>query len=164
MANHYAPPQSNVDDVAPSGQGVSGEMINALRGTKGWVRLMGILLLIGAAFMVLAGISIMFAGASVGAVSRMPGGGAMMAGMGLTYIVLAIIYIFPGWLLIKYASAIGRLIGSGQAGDMEDALHMQRKFWKFTGILSVIFLVIMVIGIIAAIALPLFMATKGGLH
>ncbi len=164
MANHYAPPQSNVDDVAHSGQGITDEMMNALRGTKGWVLLIGILLLIGAAFMVLAGVGIMFAGAAVGTASRIPGGGAMMTGMGFMYIVFALIYIFPGWFLIKYSSAIGRLLSSGQVGDMEDALNMQRKFWKFMGILSVIMMAFMVIGIIAAIALPAYMAYQGALH
>ena len=53
MANHYAPPQANVDDVTAPGQMITDEMIESLRGTKGWVLLVGIMSLIGAAFMVL---------------------------------------------------------------------------------------------------------------
>ena len=163
MANHYAPPQANVDDVTPSGQMITGAMIDALRGTKGWVLLIGILSFIGTAFMILGGVGMLFGSAFMGAAGGRAGGppAAMIAGMGVVYLVMAVVYIFPGLFLIKYSSAIGRLLGSGQAQDMEDALIQQRKFWKFMGVFFVIFLVLMVVGIIAAIALPLMMA-KGG--
>ncbi len=164
MANHYAPPQANVDDVTPSGQMITGEMVEALRGTKGWVLLIGILTLIGAAFMAVAGLGMLFGGAYMGTLGAAPGGAppaAIFAVMGVVYLVLAVIYIFPGWFLIKYSSAIGRLISSGKAHDMEDALHQQRKFWKIIGVLFVVMLVLFVIGIIAAIALPALMMAKG---
>lgn len=164
MTNHYAPPQANVDDVTPAGQAITGEMIEALRGTKGWVLLAGILTLIGAAFMVLGGIGMLFGSAFMGTAG---GGGAppaaVMAGMGAAYLIFAVIYIFPGWFLIKYSSAIGRLLGSGQARDLEDALHQQRKFWKLIGILIIVMLVFVVLGIIAAITLPALMLARGGL-
>ena len=158
MANHYAPPRANVDDVTPSGQNITGEMIEAIRGTKPWVLLVGILSLIGAGFMVLGGVGILFGSAFMGAAGGegvpQPG---MLIGMGVGYIIFAIIYIFPGLFLIRYSSAIGRLLSSGQAQDMEDALNQQRKFWRLIGILVVVMMVIMVLGVIAAIAVPLMM-------
>ena len=158
MANHYAPPQANVDDVTPSGQNITGEMIESLRGTKGWVLLVGIMSLIGAGFMVLAGVGMLFGSAFMGSVGGEGAPPAMMlVGMGVGYIVFAVIYIFPGLFLIRYSSAIGRLLSSGQAQDMEDALNQQRKFWKLMGVLVLIMLVIMVVGVIAAIALPFMM-------
>lgn len=158
MANHYAPPRANVDDVTPSGQNITGEMIESLRGTKTWVLLVGILSLIGAGFMVLAGVAMLFGSAfmgSVGGEGASPPG--MLIGMGVGYILFAVIYIFPGLFLIRYSSAIGRLLSSGQAQDMEDALNQQRKFWKLIGVLVLIMFVIMVVGVIAAIALPFMM-------
>jgi cytoskeletal protein RodZ len=65
--------------------------------------------------------------------------------------------------LIKYASAIGRLVSSGQAHDMEDALHAQRKFWKLVGVLMIVMMVLGIVGVIAAIAIPAVMMAKGGL-
>ncbi len=163
MTNHYAPPQANVDDVTPSGQRITGTMIDALRGTKGWVLLVGILSLIGAAFMVLGGVGMLFGSAFMGAAGGAAGAppAAMIAGMGAAYLIFAVIYIFPGLFLIRYSSAIGRLLNSGQAQDMEDALNQQRKFWKLIGVLFVILLVVMVIGMIAAVTLPLMMAGRG---
>lgn len=165
MANHYAPPQANVDDVTPAGQMITGEMIDALRGTKGWVLLFGILTLIGAGFMVLGGIGMVFGSAFMGAAGGARGGppAAVFAGMGVVYLIMAVIYVFPGWFLIKYSSAIGRLVSSGQAHDMEDALHAQRKFWKLVGVLMIVMMVLGIVGVIAAIAIPAVMMAKGGL-
>lgn len=164
MANHYAPPQANVDDVAPAGQGITGEMIEALRGTKGWVLLIGIMTLIGAGFMVLGGIGMLFGSAFMGAAGAGAPQAAVFVGMGALYIVLAILYIFPGLFLIKYSSAIGRLVNSGQSNDMEDALNQQRKFWKFVGVLFIVGMVVGILGVIAAIALPAYMMASGGLR
>ena len=160
MANHYAPPQANVDDVTAPGQAITDEMIESLRGTKGWVLLVGILGLVGSGFMVLGGVGILFSSAFMrGAAGGPPA--AMLAGMGVGYLVFAIIYVFPSLYLIKYSSAIGRLLNSGQAQDMEDALHQQRKFWKLIGVLFLVIVVLFVVGMIAAIAVPL-MALGGG--
>jgi hypothetical protein len=40
---------------------------------------------------------------------------------------------------------------------MEAALQQQQKFWKFVGVLALITIVITVIGMVAAIALPMMM-------
>jgi hypothetical protein len=87
----------------------------------------------------------------------------MMAGLGIVYLVLALLYIFPALYLLKYSSSIGRFVGSGRAGDLEDALQQQRKFWKFVGVLAIVMMVMFVLGMIAAIAIPVFMAgARGG--
>ena len=73
MDNQYNPPQSNVDDVnLTNAQGISNSMIDSMRGTKPWVLLIGIVLIIGAVFMVLGTIGIFIAGA-VGAGAAGPG-------------------------------------------------------------------------------------------
>lgn len=165
MADDRVPPQGDVDDVAPSEQRITGEMIEALRGTKGWVLLFGVLSFIGAGFMVLGGVGMILGSAFMGATGAPRGGPppAAMATIGAVYLVLAAVYIFPGWLLIKYSSAIGRLVRSGQARDMEDALHQQRRFWRFLGVFMVVMVGLGIAGVIAAIAIPAFMMAKGGI-
>ena len=163
MENHYAPPRANVDDVAPRGQGITGDMIEAMRGTKGWVLLIGILTMIGAVFMVLGAIGMMLGGVFMGAAGAGAPPAGMMAGLGIVYLVLALLYIFPALYLLKYSTSIGRFVGSGRAGDLEDALQQQRKFWKFVGVLAIVMMVMFVLGMIAAIAIPVFMAgARGG--
>jgi hypothetical protein len=154
-SNPYAPPQSSVADVGPSGGAITESMLDAMRGTKGWVLFIGVLLFVGAAFMVLASIAMIAGGAFMGAAMGAPQG-ATVALSGI-YVVSAVIYIFLGLYLTRYSSAIGRLLTGGQAADLEDALQQQRKFWKLSGVLAVLFIVVFVIGMLAAILIPAFM-------
>lgn len=157
MANPYAPPQANVGDRTPGEGSITEEMVNALRGTKGWVLLIGVLMFLAAALTSLGGIVAMFGSALMGAGAKGGAPAGLFIGMGAMYLLMAAIYVFLGLYLVKYSSAIGRLIGSGQAADMEAALQQQRKFWRLAGVLALIMIVFMVLGIIAAIAIPTLM-------
>lgn len=160
MTNHYAPPQSAVNDVnRPGSGGITDAMLDAMRGTKPWVLLIGILLFISAAFIVLAAVGLMAAG-TIGANKAGGPPAAAMLGMGAMYVVGAVIDVVMGIYLVKYNSAIGRLLESGSATDMEDALGSQRKFWKFAGVLALVMIVVSVIGMIAAIAVPILTMVK----
>ena len=162
MSSHYAPPGAAVADVEFAGGNISGEMIEALRGTKSWVMLIGVLMFVAAVFTVLAAVMMMFGSAvMVGKGQPMPPG--VFLGIGIVYLVTAAIDFFLGLYLVKYGSAIGRLLASGQSSDMEDALNHQRKFWKLGGILALIMIVMFVIGIVAAIAIPSYMAMSGAI-
>ena len=163
MSSHYAPPRAAVADVEFAGGNITGDMIEAMRGTKSWVMLIGVLMFIAAAFTVLAALMMMF-GSSM--MSRSPAGAppaALLTGMGAAYLLFSLIYVFLGLHLVKYASAIGRLLASGQSADMEDALNQQRRFWKLSGVLALIMIVVFVIGIVAAIAIPSYMAMSGAI-
>lgn len=150
MDNRYAPPQAKVDDIAPAGGVITPTMIDALRGTRAWVLLFGILLLIGSAFMILGGVMMIFGGALVAGEAET----GMVTGMGVAYLLFAVLYIFPAIHLVRYSSAISRLTTSGAAQDMEDALNHQRKFWRFVGVIAVVMIVLMVVGMVAAVLIP----------
>ena len=157
MNNQYAPPQSDVADGSRANPaGVTNTMIDAMRGTKPWVLLIGIVLFISAAFMLLATLGMVGAGAL--GMAEMGAESGMLLGIGAMYALMGIIYILMGVYLIKYSSAIGRLLQSVSVIDLEEALISQRKFWKIAGIITAVMLVLMVIGIIAAMAIP-FLAT-----
>ncbi len=154
MSNQYAPPQSDVADVnRQNTSGLTSTMIDAMRGTKPWVLLIGIVLIISAVFMVLGTFGMFMAG-TLGLGTQGPEAAAML-GVGGMYALMSLIYILMGVYLFKYSSAIGRLLQSSSVMDMEDALHSQRKFWKVAGVITAIMLVLMVLGIIAAIAIPI---------
>jgi hypothetical protein len=164
MSSHYAPPGSAVADVEIAGGNITGEMIEAMRGTKSWVMLIGILMFIAAVFTVIAAVARMFGSSMM--MGRTPAGApptALFMGMGVAYLFFALIYVFLGLHLVKYSSAIGRLLASGQSADMEDALNQQRKFWKLSGVLALIMIVFFVIAMIAAIAIPSYMAMSGAI-
>lgn len=153
MTNQYAPPHANVANVnTANNAGITNTMIDAMRGTKPWVLLIGIVLIISAAFMLLGTIGMVIS-SFVGMASMGTDAGVFI-GVGAMYAVMAIVYILMGVYLFKYSSAIGRLLQSATVADMEDALNSQRKFWKIAGIITAVMLVLMVIGFVAAMAIP----------
>ena len=153
MTNPYSAPTTNPDST-PSGSGaITSNMLDALRRTKGWVRLVGILLFIGATFTVFAALA-MTLGAGMGGSAR-GAPFAMLAGMALFYLLIAVIYVFLGLHLVKYAGAINRLLGDGQAESMEEALQHQQKFWRLAGIMALVVIGFGVLGIVAAIVIPM---------
>ena len=128
---------------------VSAGIIQALAGTKPWVRLCSIMGFIGAGFMILAGLMMMAGGAIGGSSnSSMRGLGWMQTFMGVIYIALSVMYLFPSLKLWKYGTAIIRLMSSQSAADLEQALVEQRGFWKFVGIVVLIYLAIVALGLI----------------
>ena len=154
MNNQYEPPQSHVVDVIHnSAEGITTLMIEALRGTKPWVLLIGIVLVITAVFMILGTFGI-FAASTMKLGPEGPGAGAML-GIGGMYAIMSVIYLMLGIYLFKFSSAIGRLVESSSVENMEETLESQRKFWKFAGILTAIMLVLMIVGFIAAMAIPM---------
>ena len=46
MSSHYAPPRAAVADVEFAGGNITGDMIEAMRGTKSWVMLIGVLMFV----------------------------------------------------------------------------------------------------------------------
>ena len=152
MSSPYTTTAAN---AASSGGAVSANVLEALRGTKGWVKLVGVLLFIGAAFTVIAAVGMTVGMGMMGSQKgAMPFGVAVL--IGLVYVALAAIYIFLGLYLVKCAGAIGRLLTDVQVTTLGEALQYQRKFWRLAGILVLISLVLAVLGIVAAIAIPFF--------
>jgi Na+/melibiose symporter-like transporter len=149
MTNQYAPPSSNLDHLPNESAGITTAMLEALRKTKGWVMLVGIMLFLAAAFTILAALVMIFAGNMLGANNTMPKGATVA--MGAFYFVFAVVYGALGFYLVKYSGAISRLIGDASSASMEIALQYQQKFWRLAGVMVLLFVVLFVLGIIAGI-------------
>ncbi|HIF00754.1 MAG TPA: hypothetical protein EYQ63_28065 [Fuerstia sp.] len=124
-------------------------LIQLLTETRPWVRLIGILMLIGAGFMLIAAAFMLFAAAS--------GAGAGQFGiMGAIYVPFAFLYIYPSMCLMKYASSITEASATGRMVDVNEAILQQKKFWRFCGIVAVIILaiyaLIAVVAVLGAVA------------
>lgn len=130
--NPYAAPTANVVRTSATGT-VPHEVIVELRGTKPWVRLISIVMFIGCAFFVFALVTALFN-------SMAWRSGAYGVGMTVGYGVIMLLVIYPTWKLSKYASHIARLVETESFADLASALAEQRRFWKFYGILIVIYL------------------------
>lgn len=115
-------------------------MIESVKGIGPWTRFMSVLGFISVAFLIIGaavmlGISL-FAGNLGGA---MPGG--MMIAMSILYVIIAILYVFPCLYLWGTAGAVVRMKKGDIPGGMETALANQKSFWKFIGIVTIVFLV-----------------------
>jgi hypothetical protein len=127
-----APAALNYAMPASAGAGVLATPVSLdmLRKTKPWVRLVSIVMLIGAGLMLVFGILAI----GMSATSNTPLG----AGQAFLMIGLSAIYIIPSYFLSQYASAIGKLNVTRRDSDLEAALRWQKSFWKFLGIFTLI--------------------------
>lgn len=147
---------TDVSATAATGMGtVTPGMIEALRTTRPWVRFLSILGFVGAAFILLGGILVMVLGTFSGAAASDPLGAGMMVGLGVIYMIGALLYIVAALHLSRYASAITRAVRHPvDVVSMEAALTHQKSFWKFTGIVAIVTMLLYIPGIVAAIAIP----------
>jgi hypothetical protein len=108
---------------------------------------------IGSAFLFLGGLASIVLGAIGG------GGGLPTTLLGVVYVPMAFLYVYPGLKLWQYGRAIGRLMTNRTSEDLEAALAQQKSFWKFAGITTIVLMVVyallmVVIGVFAASRLP----------
>jgi hypothetical protein len=163
----YASPAVNVSPVSRSHDAATTEgVIRQLAGTKPWVRFISVMMFVGAGFLVLIALVMLLAGGVMAQATKSNPmfAGGMGAVIGVLYIVMALFYIYPGLKLWKYASRIGDFIQSANAVNLEAALGEQRKFWKFFGVLMLIFLILYALVFVGAILMGVFaaMGAKGG--
>ena len=157
--NVYDTPRSPLESGGSAGE-ISVGIIEHLRGTGPWVRFLSILLFVSTLLMVLGGIAIALAGILGGGEEF--GGAAIAIGMGGSYLLFALVYLFLGIYLFKYASAIKRCVASASSADVEDAISQQRSFWKLAGIMALIVVVLMVVFMAGAIVLGIAAGMSGG--
>ena len=142
---------NNPNQFAPAPDGAAGPQLDGaaemLRQTRPWVRLVSILMFVGAAFMVLGGGFMMLGGAATGIGELGPAAGVPVMVMGVIYIAMALLYIVPATYLWQYASRSQEFDLQRSASALTSALQAQKSFWKFFGICIVIYLVL-VIGVI----------------
>ena len=109
-------------------------MVEHLRATKPWVRLISVVMFISVGLMWLGGVAMMFMSSAMG----MRDSGFVGPVVGIIYIILGGLYIFPAYFLHQYASSINHLVQGGGDSAMENALGSQKSFWRFVGILTLV--------------------------
>ena len=155
--NVYDTPRSPLESSGrPVGE-VSVGILEQLRGTGPWVQFMSILFFVAAVLMVLGTLGIGVVGMMSGGDEF--GGVAMAVGIGVSYILVAFLYLALGVYLFKYASAIKRCVASADADDVEQAISQQRTFWKLAGIMALVMVVLMILFMVAAVVVGIMAGT-----
>jgi len=146
-AERAAPPAAGGGGALPAG------VSSALAATRPWVRMVSILLFVG------AGLGLLAAVIAMAAAGQFDGGPPAMA-VGLIQALSCALYLVPAYFLYRYAGAIGDFLRSGAAAELEAALLCQKSFWKFVGILTLVMTVVALLGIAAAILIPTLMSGR----
>ncbi len=150
----YRPPQSDLTPPAPAGDGgITPRMTELLKKTRPWVLFIAILGLVLTGLIVVVGLGV--------AVMMLVGDEPAMAGFGLVYLFMALIYFFPCYFLLKFAGAIKRLVSGGGSAAMEEALERQYSFWRLIGILALIVFALYALIIVVAIVAGAFAGFAG---
>ncbi len=137
-SNPYAAPPANVQ-TGNSGL-VPPEIMLALTATRPWVRFISIVMWIGCAMLLLfMALGIYFAIAAIKTDGQQVEFPATALAIPLGYGFIVLLLIYPTLKLSKYASNIARLADSRSFSDLAAALTDQRHFWKFSGILTLLY-------------------------
>jgi hypothetical protein len=132
-------------------------MVNSLRATRPWTRLISILGFIGVAFSILAGIAMIIGRNFFPISDKAP----PLAFLGIIYMLTSVFYLVPSIWLSKYSSAISSFLKESDAIQLAKAIAYQKSFWKFVGITVLVFIVIAILGVIAATLIPTLLLFQG---
>jgi hypothetical protein len=136
---------------------ITSHMVDSMRSTRPWAMFISILGFITVGFMVLTAIVIMVLGSVLPQeIGRFP---AVL--MGIMYIIMSFFYLVPSIYLFRYASAIGSFLDTMSESEMETALSYQKSFWRFVGIVGIVMIAFAILGVIAAIVIPLIVGIQG---
>lgn len=120
------------------------QIIEAFSATRKWSKIVAIVFIVAFVLQIL------------NMVMTIANGQALIAILNL--IISLFMYLMPGLALLKYAGYVRRAEDniSDPITNLEDACEQQAKFFRYVGIISVVVIVLAVIGILAAIALPAY--------
>ena len=157
MGQNVPEPREARDTSVDKNKAILNYIMNSLRNTKPWTRLLSILGFIGTGFTILIGLGMMLGGSFIPVPPEAP----PLAYLGIFYILTSVFYLVPSIWLSKYSSAIDSFLKGGDSVHLGNAMAYQKSFWKFVGILALISIVIAIVGILAAILIPAFLAFRG---
>jgi len=131
--------------------------------TTRWTKFLSILGFIGIGFMLIAALFLMAFGSTM--YSSMSGlgalgGGFLGAGMGLFYILIAALYLFPIISLFKFSKNMKSGINTNNPELITEAFRHQKNLYKFIGILAIITISLYLIIIVVAAIIGISAATR----
>ena len=158
-AGGYGAPDPHAYQASAEPAQVSAMAVDLLRQTKPWVTFLSVMGFIASAFMLLAGLFMMVAGAMVPKNAGTPFSPALL---GVIYLPLALVYIYPSLKLWSFSRAIGNLTGQPSTLNLEAALAQQKSFWKFSGILTIVLMVVYALFFVGMIIVGITAASTMG--
>ncbi len=137
-------------------------IVGKLAETQPWLRFIAIMMLIGSGLMLIGGgiAALMGILYMAGVITAETPGGALLVTFGILYVILAGLYLVPALHLLRSARAIRSLANEPREAVIVEALESQRRFWKFVGLATIVFVVLYTLAIAAAVILPAIAAAQ----
>jgi hypothetical protein len=160
--NPYQSPQTAaaaVPALVSSGT-LTEAMVFYLKGASPWLRFVGIVGFIGCGILLVLGILMMIAVPSLIPELGETLGSITGASLGVLYIILGVVGFFPSRFIYCFGARIRNFLRNNSEQELELAFRYNKSFWKFSGIVTIIYLaiipVVIVIGLVVAISSSAF--------
>lgn len=167
-ANPYSPPMGGMGGSYPMGGASAAPMagvgptemsVELLRQTRPWVLFLSVMTFLGAGGMFLMGLGMLVMGAFAGKAGGL-GGAVPAAIMGAVYLPMGFMYLYPGIKMWQYGSAIGRLVANRSNEELEAALGHQKSLWKYSGILTLVMIVMYFLAVVGMVIVGIAGASR----
>ncbi len=146
------PPYQQSGVASPDGQSeITERTAQIMHQTKGWTTFLSVLGFVGVGFMLLGGFACLALGAATG--------NFQVGMMGVLYLPMAALYVYPTLKLWGYGKAVGVLLTTRKDADLEAALDQQRAFWRFLGIMTIVMMVLYALALVISVASGVFIAS-----
>ncbi|MDL2315207.1 DUF5362 family protein [Bacteroidales bacterium OttesenSCG-928-C19] len=110
-----------------------------LKTTSSWTMFFAVLFFIGIGIMVFAAIILLACGGMISSYYPIPFTG-FFALMGVVYLVLGGVLVFPALYLYRFSGKISKALTFNNTEVLTQALGNMKLYWKFLGILTIIYL------------------------
>ncbi len=113
--------------------------------TTRWTKFLAIMGFIATAFIILMALFMLMFGAVLPSYS-----GVGAVGSALYFLVMAALYFYPAWALIRFSSLMKRGINTNNQEMINDGLRHQKNMYRYLGILTIILLVFVLLMFVIA--------------
>ena len=159
--NPYNSPESQiVPEKSQSAGNLTDTMLGYLKGAAPWLRFIGILGFIGCGFVALGAIIALF-GTSVLSSFMEELNNFPMWILSPIYFGSGLLIFFPSLFTYRFGDKIRKYQLSNSDEDLEQAFKNNKSYWKFCGILCIVYLALVPFMIIAGIAASVALAAAG---
>jgi hypothetical protein len=165
--NPYEAPSAGYGVAAPShlqggGETITPLMIEHLRASRPWIRLISILTFIFSGLMILGSLIMFVLGAVGASLGPKSSAGAEFTPLlgAMIYLPFSVVYLLPAIFTHRFANSIDELVVAPGARSLENALDRSRSFWKLAGIMALISVAFLVLSIIGVMVAGVIAATK----
>jgi hypothetical protein len=137
-------PNQNDNEPTVTIETFSGSSLNYLKSAAPWMKFISILGFVMCGTLIIGAIAMLVGG---NALSKL-GGVEVGVSMFFVYLLIALVVLFPNLYLFNYAKSIQKYVVTNNYSQIVEAFRMQLKYWKYLGILIIIYLSLTVVVLI----------------